>query len=232
MMSDDALALLVAEVLVHAVQVLPDLRKAPILCDLQLYGNLHVGGRGDANVYAALPLYYPSGCEEHLAADLPLYLLPAEVAHAEVPELLPAPESIPHVVKIPRGHDEHLLVAEIDHLGIPRGRLKDLLELFDVGVELFLQFEVVGDGLVGLVVGGEGEEVLEGVQLALLVAVQLQRVGRVRLGTACLRGYLKDASQLRHLLPEELEVRVLLADHVRELLLALPPLFLAVRDRL
>lgn len=227
--SKDAFVL-VGEVLVHAVQVLPDLRKAPILGDLQFDGDLHVGGRGDADVYASLPLDYPGGGEQHLPADLALDLLPAEVADADAPVLLPAPESIPHVVEIPGGHDEHLLVAEVDHLGIARGRLEDPLELLDVGVELLLQFEVVGDGLVGLVVGGEGEEVLEGVQLALLVAVQLQRVGRVRLRAAGLRGHLEDASQLRQLVPEQLEIRVLLADHVPALLLPLLLLLLPVCD--
>ena len=59
-----------------------------------------------------------------------------------------------------------------------------------------MQFEVIGDGFVGLVVGGKGEEVFEGVEFALLVAVQLKRVGGVWLCAACFLWYFKDVSQL------------------------------------
>lgn len=47
-----------------------------------------------------------------------------------------------------------------------------------------------------MVVGGEGEEVLEGVQLALLVAVEVKWVGSVGLGAAGLGWDLEDAPQL------------------------------------
>ena len=215
--SDDAFALLVGEVLVDAVEVLPNLRKASVLGDLQLDGDLHVGGGGDADVDAAVPLHDAGGSEQHFAPDLALDLLPAEVAHADVPVLLLFLKSIAYVVEIPRRHYQHLLVAQVDHLRVARRRLEHLLELLDVGVELPLQLEVVGDGLVGLVVGGEGEEVLEGVELALLVAVQLQRVGRVRLRAAGRGRHLEDAAQLPQLVPEQLEVGVLFANHLRKL---------------
>ena len=43
------------------------------------------------------------------------------------------------------------------------------LELFDVGVQFFLEIEVVGYGLVGIGICGEGEEVDE--ELAVSVAL-------------------------------------------------------------
>lgn len=105
-------------------------------------------------------------------------------------------KSISYVVEIPRRHYQHLLVAQVNHLRVSLWSLEDLLELLDVGVELLLQLEVVGDGFVGVVIGGEGEEVLEGVELAFLVAVQLQRIGSVRLRAAGLLWHFEDARQL------------------------------------
>jgi hypothetical protein len=137
----------------------------------------------------------PSSGDYHLSPYLPLDFLPAHVTDADIPKLILLLKAIPYVLKVSGGHDEHLLVGEVDEFGISSWSLQDLLEFVDVGVEFLLQVEVVGDGFVAVVVGWKFEEVLEGIEFALLVAVEFERVEGVGFSCACVVWDLEDGIQ-------------------------------------
>ena len=131
--------------LLHLVQVLADLREPSVLRDLQLYRDLHVRLRGHAHLDPPLLLHHSRGSQDHLPPHLPLHLLARGIARAEHPPLSPPSEGEAHVLEVPRGHDEHLLVGEVDELRLATRGLDLLAELIDVRIELLLQLEVIGD---------------------------------------------------------------------------------------
>lgn len=88
------------------------------------------------------------------------------------------------------------------------------LELFDVGVQFFLEIEVVGYGLVGIGICGEGEEVDEAVVFTLLVAVELEGEGCVGFGVGGWGRGVEKAAQFGDFVLEYVMVGVLLADNI------------------
>lgn len=200
---------------VDLVQVLADLREASVARDLRLQRHLHVDLRRYAHLDLVAYLHDSSHRQLHLAPHLPCHLLPAQVGRADVPELVALLESIPHVLEIPGADHEYLLVGEVEQSGVALWGLQDLLELVDVGIEHLLVLVVVGEGLVGLVVAGELEEVFEGVELVLLVAVHSERVGRVWLHLFLSELDVEDRGQEVEFVSEDVVVGVVLPDYVR-----------------
>ena len=116
----------------HLVQVLANLCETSILGDLKLYRNLHVRLRRHTHLDAAFFLYHPSGSQDHLPAHLALDLLARGVTSTKHPPLLASAEGEADVLEIPRGHDENLLIGEVDELCLTTRGLDLLTEFINV----------------------------------------------------------------------------------------------------
>ena len=77
-----------------------------------------------------------------------------------------------------------------------------------------MEVEIVGDGLVCISIGGEGEEVYEAVVFALLVAVECEGEGCVGFGIGGRGRGIEEAAQFGDFIFEYVIVGVLLADNI------------------
>ncbi len=146
------------------LQVLFYLGFSSVFSHLWLYRHFHVDFRVYLHLNFIIMFDYFCSCKYNLSPDLALDFFLIGKWGSYTPELFSLLENVSHIHEISWGNDQDLIVGKVNNLCVIIGGFDLFVVLIDVGIEAFLEFKIVQEGLVGFVVGiGELEEVNEAV---------------------------------------------------------------------